>query len=134
MVHGKLLVSLVRKLAADGEFPDTLEGLCSLVGGWRGRAVLLKEIAAFHGPAPVAAQWYRMGSTDLVLYLSGASALYREWIVCHELAHMILGHPPRPLGCSEEPEELEAESLGAELVRLMQEARNRESSWSLVFA
>ena len=77
-----------RLIPASGD----LTGFVDAVARSRGRPIVLLG-AAFEADAP-SGVWIVTELRDYIAYPSDASAARRAAIVCHEVAHMLLGHDP----------------------------------------
>lgn len=111
----------------------SLDDLVRAVERFRNRPITVEEILPFEGRPWLAAQWFDLGDRDLIVHLPVGSELYRHWLVCHELAHMILGHSPSPAGCTDGDEERDAGLLANHLLGQMWGAGRAVSSWEKVF-
>lgn len=71
-----------------------LDELVGRVAGSRTRPITL---VAIHLPkdAP-SGLWVATGAQDYIIYPDNADSQWKSGIVCHEIAHMLLGHDPQP--------------------------------------
>lgn len=111
----------------------SLDELVAEVARLRGREISLHEYEPFDGEFPYASQWFAWEHHDVIMVHPVESELYRQKCVCHELAHMLLGHPPQPMGHRDICEEQDADVLGGFLLRLLIDAARRVSTWEEVF-
>lgn len=74
--------------------PDSgdVEDLVAAVGSTRRRAVHL--LGADLGPTGPTGMWIATEHGDYIVHPADASAAERTAVICHELAHMLLGHQP----------------------------------------
>lgn len=70
----------------------TVEDLVTAVGEARQRTIHL--LAADLGPAGPTGMWIATEHGDYIVHPADASAAERSAVICHELAHMLLGHQP----------------------------------------
>ncbi|MEY9966635.1 hypothetical protein ABIA33_004700 [Streptacidiphilus sp. MAP12-16] len=71
--------------------PFTAESLAAALAEQRGRAIIMRPLLAA-GPGLPCGLWLAFPTWDLVCYAADGSALLREQIKLHELAHMICDH------------------------------------------
>lgn len=71
-----------------------LDELVARVATSRSRTITLMPIC-LPEDAP-SGLWIATGARDYIVYPDDADAQWRSGIVCHEIAHMLLGHDPRP--------------------------------------
>ena len=78
--------------------PDNgdVEDLVAAVGGARRRAIHL--LGADLGPTGPTGMWIATEHGDYIVHPVDASAAERTAVICHELAHMLLGHQPEDDG------------------------------------
>lgn len=67
----------------------------------RGRSLVLRRLP-FSDDGGISAAWVPTDQRDLIFYSAHAHAYRRIAIVCHELAHIFLGHTPDDLGFIDE--------------------------------
>lgn len=79
----------VRHLVPDSGDVDLL---VEAVGAHRKRRIKVLECEL--GEMNPSALWAQTADTDYIFCPSGAAAEHRRVMVCHELAHMLLGHEP----------------------------------------
>lgn len=137
--------SALKLVPANGAVDD----LVTAVGRTRRRVIHLLDVDL--GPGEPTGMWIATDQADYVVHPADASAAERTAVICHELAHMLLGHQPQAEGDSSvrmatvvapdidpevaqrflrrhgyaEPVEAEAEHLGTLLVAQL--ARNAEA-------
>jgi hypothetical protein len=63
----------------------------------RGRGLLLRRLP-FSDDGGISAAWVPTDQRDVIFYSAHAHAYRRIAIICHELAHIFLGHTPENLG------------------------------------
>jgi hypothetical protein len=78
----------LRLVPANGAIDD----LVAAVGQERGRPLSL--LAAELGPMAPTGMWVATDHADYIVYPADASSAERAAVICHELAHMLLGHQP----------------------------------------
>lgn len=71
-----------------------LSGFVNRVADSRSRPITLLPVVV--GNAQPFGVWVATASRDYIAYPAEASAISRTAVVCHELAHMLLGHTPQP--------------------------------------
>lgn len=76
----------VSLLPPDGD----LDTFVATVGASRGRPITVMEYPL--GAAAASGLWLSTPDTDYLVVSSGAALSRRTAIICHELAHMLLGH------------------------------------------
>lgn len=81
---------LIQLMPTDG----SIDGLVTAVGRLRGRPI--DVIAAPLGSRPQAGFWVAGTDRDYVVHSASASAEERQRTICHELAHLLLGHALGP--------------------------------------
>lgn len=67
----------------------------------RGRGLVLRRLP-FSDDGGISAAWVPTDHRDLIFYSAHAHAYRRIAIICHELAHIFLGHTPDDLGFTED--------------------------------
>ena len=82
--------SAQRFIPASGDLTEFVEALARS----RGRPTVLLGVA-FDAEAP-SGVWIVTDKRDYIAYPNDASAARKAAIVCHEVAHMLLGHDPPP--------------------------------------
>lgn len=63
----------------------------------RGRGLVLRRLP-FSDDGGISAAWVPTDQRDVIFYSAHAHAYRRIAIICHELAHIFLGHTPEDLG------------------------------------
>ena len=71
--------------------------LVDSVARFRGTRLDIRAVPSL-GKGEVSALWLSMRDIELILHVDTDSELYREQIILHELAHMILGHDLQETG------------------------------------
>jgi hypothetical protein len=66
-----------------------LVGLLRRIEVLRGRSVHLAPVSTHH---MACGMWLALDGADIVHYSEGTTAWHQQHIICHEMAHMILGH------------------------------------------
>ncbi|MDQ4504512.1 hypothetical protein [Sinomonas sp. ASV322] len=69
----------------------TLESLRNLLEEDRGKEIIIRPVERL-GRDKISGLWFSLPDADLVLHADTASPLYREQIILHEFAHMVLDH------------------------------------------
>lgn len=72
-----------------------LEGLVSNVAAHRGRALTVLETELGDG---LTGLWIATPTVDYIVIDQGCTASRRAAVLCHEIAHMLLGHLGAPVG------------------------------------
>ncbi len=75
---------------ASGDLADLVDAVAAM----RSRPITLMPVE-LAGDAP-SGLWIATQAQDYIAYPANADAPWRSGIVCHELAHMLLEHAPRP--------------------------------------
>lgn len=70
----------------------TVDDLVATVGQERGRPLSL--LATELRPEAPSGMWIATDRADYIVYPADASSAERAAVICHELAHMLLGHQP----------------------------------------
>lgn len=78
----------IRLVPANGVVDD----LVAAVSDQRSRAVHL--LAADFGPEAPTGMWISTDNAEYIVFPADASSAERAAVICHELAHMLLGHQP----------------------------------------
>jgi hypothetical protein len=68
-----------------------LDELLDAVSAGRGRPIDIQAVRGL-GAGQVTALWLSLPEVELILHAETESELYREQVILHELAHMVLGH------------------------------------------
>ena len=77
--------------------PWDVDVFVSRLAQLRDRPIRLVDLN-FSDEGGVSGAWKATDREDVIFVASGASGLRREAIICHEIAHIFLGHTPAELG------------------------------------
>ena len=92
--HIQIAAAQLQELVPDPwNFAQFIERVRTL----RGRGLLLRRLP-FSDDGGISAAWVPTDQRDVIFYSAHAHAYRRIAIICHELAHIFLGHTPEDLG------------------------------------
>lgn len=88
-----------RAIPADGDIVE----MCAAISRFRGRPIILAPVRMLPA-ASLSGAWLPLHDRDVIAYAASTPAR-EEVSICHEIAHMLLGHEPALEGTS--PREVE---------------------------
>ena len=92
--HVQIAAAQLQELVPDPwNFAQFIERIRTL----RGRGLVLRRLP-FSDDGGISAAWVPTDQRDVIFYSAHAHAYRRIAIICHELAHIFLGHTPEDLG------------------------------------
>jgi hypothetical protein len=80
--------------------PFDLAVFCAEIARWRGRPLFLHEIPGPGAGSPCGV-WFATDSGDHIFHAAGTTALHRQHIVLHEIAHLLCDHTAGNVGFAE---------------------------------